>query len=136
MTFASAAALSGTTAILKQAYESGVVMAGASAGAAVMSDLMISGGSNGNVNTGRGLGFLPHFVLDQHVVKRHREYRLTKVISANPNLVGVGINEETSVTFQDGQLKVLGLGPVIVTFVQDGVRHETRLKSGDRMNFG
>ena len=129
-------ALSGATAVLKQAYESGVVMAGASAGAAVMSDLMISGGSSGNVNTGRGLGFLPRLVLDQHVVKRHREYRLTKVISANPSLIGVGINEETSVTFQDAQLKVLGLGPVIVTFVQDGVLHETRLKSGDRMNFG
>ena len=128
--------LSGATDILKQAYDRGVVMAGGSAGAAVMSDLMISGGSNGRVNTGRGLGFLPRLVLDQHVVRRNREYRLTKVITANPQLIGVGINEETSVSVQDGQIRVLGMGPVIITYVEGGVLRETRLKGGARMTLG
>ena len=127
----SLASLQGATAILRQAYADGTVMAGGSAGAAVMSKLMISGGSNGNVYTRAGLGFLPNVVLDQHVVRRHREYRLQKVIAANPKLVGIGIDEETSVTFQGESVKVVGKGPVIVTYHQGGRLAEQRYKSGD-----
>ena len=61
---------------LLDANRAGTVMSGSSAGAAVMSKLMISGGSNGNVYTREGLGFLPSLVLDQHVRQRGREYRL------------------------------------------------------------
>lgn len=129
-------ALPGATELLKQAHQRGVVMGGSSAGAAVMSDLMISGGSDGRVDTGRGLGFLPQLVLDQHVVTRQREYRLIKVITDNPHLIGVGINEETSITVQDGTLKVLGPGPVIVTQVLNGTLHETRLTGGGEITLG
>ncbi len=127
-------ALPGATDALRQAHQAGVVMAGISAGAAVMTGLMISGGSRGNVNTGRGLGFLPGLVLDQHVVKRHREYRLQKVIAQNPELIGVGINEDTAVTFQGSQFKVVGAGPVIVTHVTDGKLAEVKLRGGNRFD--
>lgn len=129
-------ALPGATDLLKQAHQRGVVMGGSSAGAAVMSDLMISGGSDGRVDTGRGLGFLPNMVLDQHLVTRQREYRLTKVITENPHLIGLGINEETSVTVQNGRVKALGLGPVIVTQVKDGRLQETRMEDGDQLTLG
>lgn len=116
---------------LKTAYQNGVVMIGSSAGAAVMTKLMISGGTNGAVYTRAGLGFWPEVVLDQHVGQRHREYRLQKVIAGNPNLVGIGLDESTWIIRKDGGFTVRGRGVARVVFVgEDGQLTEKRLKSG------
>lgn len=119
---------------LLTAFRSGTVMSGGSAGAAVLSKLMISGGSGGSVFTRTGLGFWPEVVLDQHVRQRGREYRLKKVISANRNLIGFGLDEGTWVTFVNGRVRVRGSGSVHVVIWQGDQVVTTHLRKGQKFN--
>jgi len=88
-------------ALLRARYIEGCVIAGSSAGAAVMSKKMISGKSalraiNGNsTDITEGLGFLPHTFIDQHFHKRQRFNRLISAVLQYPAYVGIGIDEST-----------------------------------------
>ncbi|KMW59949.1 cyanophycinase [Candidatus Rhodobacter oscarellae] len=126
------AGVPGLVRTLQTAYANGTVMVGGSAGAAVMSKLMISGGSSGTAHTRSGLGFLPKVVLDQHVIARSREWRLRQVISKNRRLVGVGLDERTGVLIQNGIFRVYGKSQVIVTEWKQGQLSERRYKRGDK----
>ena len=92
---------------LKKLHARGGVIGGTSAGAAVMSDLMIEGGTD-TARTGPGLGFLPGIVIDQHFVARNREERLRGVIAANPAYVGIGIDEGTAIIVRRRTIRVIG----------------------------
>jgi len=115
---------------LRQAHRAGTAMMGGSAGAAVMSKLMISGGSGGTAHTRSGLGFLHNIVIDQHVIARQREWRLRQVIARNRSYIGVGIDEATGVTIQNGKLRVYGKSRVILTRWKSGSISETHLRNG------
>jgi cyanophycinase len=110
-------------------YDQGCVVGGTSAGAAVMSEFMITGnekrtgGQEGNwdviladdVEHTPGFGFVKKAVIDQHFVTRRRHNRLIAVVLQYPTLVGVGIEESTAVLVRpDGKYEVLGEGQVIV----------------------
>ncbi len=88
-------------------HQRGGVIGGTSAGAAVMSDLMIESGTD-VAKTGPGFGFLPGFVVDQHFVARNRRPRLEGVLAANPGYVGLGIDEGTAVVINKRTLRVYG----------------------------
>ena len=79
------AAYAGTKAEaeFKKVLARGGVVGGTSAGAALMSDLMIAGGTD-TATTATGLGFLPGVVVDQHFTQRNRLKRLEGVIAKNP----------------------------------------------------
>ena len=67
------------------------------------------------VGTREGLGLLPGVVLDQHFVKRQRQNRLFGLILARPQLLGLGIDEDTALLVSDDrQAEVVGRGPVLV----------------------
>lgn len=85
----------------------GGVIGGTSAGAAVMSDPMITGGTKA-ATLGRGFGFLPGVVCDQHFVARNRGERLHGAITARPDYVGLGIDEVTAVVVKGRSIRVLG----------------------------
>jgi cyanophycinase len=122
--------LSGTPAeaSIRRRHAAGVVVGGTSAGAAAMSGVMITGDDNvghdgepwsviraGRVVTTRGLGLVPWGVLDQHFTARRRHNRLLSVILGRPELLGVGIDEDTAVIIApDGSFGVLGEGVVSV----------------------
>jgi cyanophycinase len=110
-------------------YGSGCVIGGTSAGAAVMSEVMITGdekrtdGKEGSweviwaddIIRTRGFGFVKAAVIDQHFVTRRRLNRLIATIIENPKLVGVGIDESTAVLVRpDGKYEVLGENQVVV----------------------
>jgi cyanophycinase len=110
-------------------YREGCLLGGTSAGAAVMSEFMITGnekrtkGEEGSweviladdVEHTRGFGFVTGAVIDQHFVTRRRHNRLIAVVLENPALVGVGIEEATAVLVRpDGKYEVLGEGQVVV----------------------
>jgi cyanophycinase len=112
-----------------QLYAEGCLIGGTSAGAAVMSEFMITGGERRTENKegtweviwaddvlhSRGFGFVRDAVIDQHFVTRRRHNRLIAVVLQNPSLVGVGIEESTAVLVRpDGKYEVLGEGQVIV----------------------
>lgn len=125
------AALLGTPVLdaIRRIYEQGGVIGGTSAGAAVQSELMITGDARraedendpwrailaDNVVHTEGFGFVRDAVIDQHFIARRRNNRLISVVLENPSLVGVGIEESTAVLVRpDGKYEVLGEGQVIV----------------------
>jgi cyanophycinase len=96
---------------LRKLLDRGGVIGGTSAGAAVMSDLMIEGG-NPQAKTGPGLGLLPGVVVDQHFTERKRQPRLRGVLEANPGYAGLGIDEGTAVVVRGRRIDVHGKGTV------------------------
>jgi cyanophycinase len=116
-------ALGGTVlaATLRRRHLEGMVVAGTSAGAAVLSRHMISMGESGGtpkrrlVQMAQGLGFAPDLVIDQHFRRRDRMGRLVTALSYNPEPLGVGVDEDTAAVLDaDGVLTVLGSGAVTV----------------------
>ncbi|HEX4499236.1 MAG TPA: cyanophycinase, partial [Thermoanaerobaculia bacterium] len=116
-------ALGGTAlaAALRRRQTEGMVVAGTSAGAAVLSRHMISMGESGGtprrrlVQMAQGLGFTPDLVVDQHFRRRDRLGRLLTALSYNPEPLGVGVDEDTAAMIDaDGVLTVLGSGAVTV----------------------
>lgn len=114
---------------LLELYESGCVMGGTSAGAAVMSEVMITGEEKtkppkghefetiiaGNVVTKEGFGFLKTAIIDQHFVVRKRLNRLISLVAEKPQLLGVGIDESTAIIVGPGCVfEVVGEGQVLV----------------------
>jgi len=116
-------ALGGTAlaATLRRRHAEGMVVAGTSAGAAVISRHMISMGESGGtprrrlVQMAQGLGFAPDMVIDQHFRRRDRMGRLLTALSYNPEPLGVGVDEDTAAMIDaDGVMTVLGSGAVTV----------------------
>ena len=110
-------------------YERGGIIGGTSAGAAVMSEVMITGNElvntdstrnffciqKGNVEVKRGFGFIKNAVIDQHFLMRKRHNRLIGVVLEHPELPGIGIDEEAAIlVYPDGRFKVYGQDAVIV----------------------
>ncbi|MFN3927792.1 MAG: cyanophycinase [Pseudanabaenaceae cyanobacterium] len=98
-----------------------LVLAGTSAGAAAMAYHMISGGGSGEtphkeiVSMSIGLGILPHVIVDQHFHNRNRMARLMTAVAGHPDLLGIGIDEDTCAIFEADQiLKVIGKGTVTI----------------------
>ncbi|MCU0702842.1 MAG: cyanophycinase [Fimbriiglobus sp.] len=98
---------------IKKRYADGAVVGGTSAGAAVMSGLMITGGTD-EATTADGFGLLPGTVVDQHFTQRKREKRLAGVIAKHPKLLGIGIDESTAVVVSGGTAKVIGDGKAFI----------------------
>ena len=85
----------------------GGVVGGISAGAAVMSSVMIRKGHQ-SPEMGRGFGLLPGTVIDQHFLARNRQERLLGALAHHPGHVGLGIDEGAAVLVRGGRLSVLG----------------------------
>jgi len=75
------------------------VVGGCSAGAAILSRVMIQEGENQPVEA-RGLDLIPDAVVDQHFLQRNRLWRMQLMLEAHPNLVGLGIDEDTALVFE------------------------------------
>jgi len=113
---------------IQQAYRQGSTIAGTSAGAAVMSEMMITGDERkhpeytGNFRTieanniiiEKGLGLIPQAIVDQHFVRRMRMNRLVSACLEHPGKVGIGIDEATALWVDGNQARVYGRGQVVV----------------------
>jgi cyanophycinase len=101
-------------------YKKGGIIAGTSAGAAIMGKIMLVGGENGeshkvgNWMMAPGLGFIDNIIVDQHFAQRGRIGRLLGAVALNPGVIGVGIDEDTSIIIKDNSFKVLGTNAVYV----------------------
>lgn len=109
------------TAIHAAHTRHGACLAGTSAGASAMSALMLAEGhaellpEKGTVNLGAGFGMLQRVVIDQHFSERHRLGRLLTVVAQNPEVYGIGIDENTALQVMPGAgIEVLGDGAVTV----------------------
>ncbi len=92
---------------------------GTSAGAAVMSRIMLAEGGTPVLPKKdvavleEGLGFVPGAIIDQHFSERRRLGRLMSVLAQRPDLLGVGIDEDTALIIERGTgVEVVGKGTV------------------------
>jgi cyanophycinase len=113
---------------LYQAYKSGSVIAGTSAGAAVMSKRMITGNQikhpdtetgfitieSDNVEIKEGLGLLTDVIIDQHFIKRQRLNRLVAASIENHGQLCIGIDESTAIIVDGDYATVTGISQVVV----------------------
>ena len=121
---------------LHQAYRNGAVIAGTSAGAAVMSKNMITGNQkkhpdtetgfitieSDNVEITEGLGFLTDVIIDQHFIKRQRLNRLVAASIENPDKLCVGIDESTAIIVDGDFATVTGISQVTVIKNPRGIK--------------
>ena len=113
---------------VREAYRKGAVIAGTSAGTAVMSRTMITGDeryaassrdfasmTSENVITSPGIGFLSNMIVDQHFIFRSRLNRLVSVLGDHPEFLAAGIDEATALWVgPDGRTEVLGESQVVL----------------------
>ena len=100
-------------------FVNGACVGGTSAGAAVMSRHMLALGTptpspqKDTVSTDIGLGFVANAIVDQHFSQRHRLSRLLSALAQRPDLLGVGIDEDTALIIEPNQsVEVVGKGSV------------------------
>ncbi len=106
---------------IRRLNEAGAHLAGTSAGAAIIPEHMIAGGSKGALPTQQGvtfapgLGLLNKVIIDQHFSQRNRLGRLLSAVSYNPFASGLGICEDTAAFIgPDNVLEVIGNGSITV----------------------
>jgi cyanophycinase len=108
-------------AAIADAYARGAVIGGHSAGTACQSEPMITGEGDfkviraNSVELWHGFGFFRGVVVDQHFIARQRSNRLVSVILEHPDLLGVGVDEDTAVWVRpDDTFQVIGKSCVMV----------------------
>lgn len=113
---------------IHESYKNGNLIAGTSAGAAVMSKQMITGNElkhtkysatfknieSDNIEIKTGLGMLTNVIIDQHFVKRSRYNRLISAVIEHPDMLGIGIDESTAILVSGNTAEVVGDSQVIV----------------------
>lgn len=109
----------------------GGVIAGSSAGASIQGSFLWRGDTSGpEVLVGdhtQGLGFLKNSAIDQHLITRNRQFDLIEFIKQSPELIGIGLEQATSILVQKDTLEVIGKAYVAIydynTIIGNGVKH-------------
>ena len=110
----------GLVVLIRRRHARGMVVGGTSAGAAVMSAVMISRSPEtpalrtGNTPSASGLGLAPGLIIDQHFIRRRRMNRLVGIVLDQRGRIGVGIGEATAIIVSGGRFRVMGKNSVIV----------------------
>ena len=106
---------------VRDLYQRGGVVAGTSAGADAMSEVMLIAGQDEHLTKIRnslhmapGLGLLPGVIVDQHFAERGRLNRLVGAVAQNPRLLGIGLDENTAIVVEGDCFQVMGGGAVYV----------------------
>ena len=123
-------------AILR-AHRRGAVVGGTSAGASIMSEFMISLGDESVTPRQRtsqlthGLGLLDGVIVDQHFAQRQRYGRLMSIVASSPNLIGIGIDEDTAIEVTDNrELTVIGRGAAYVLDCRRAITDAPEARTG------
>jgi cyanophycinase len=120
---------------IHRAYENGSIIAGTSAGAAVMCEHMITGNQKleskysetfnniryDNLETTTGLGLVKNVIIDQHFLKRSRYNRLLSALVEFPTHIGIGVDESTALIVRNKEIEIVGESEVIVVKKPKGI---------------
>jgi len=119
--------------------ERGGVIGGSSAGATIQGSFLVRGDTETNTimmgNHQEGFGFLPQSAVDQHLLVRDRQYDLIPVIEAHPELLGIGIDENTALVVRGDTARVVGESVVAFYDHRRWVRANSTLDPDDRFFF-
>lgn len=107
-----------TEEAFRQVLERGGVIGGSSAGASIQGSLLVRGDTESNtVMLGdhlEGFGYLRNVGIDQHLLRRNRQFDMLEVIAAYPDLLGIGLDENTAIVVQGDGFEVMGQGYVAI----------------------
>lgn len=106
---------------LMDQYRDGIPVGGTSAGASLVSSVMVAGGRPStyprrkSIRLSAGLGLIQNVIIDQHFRQRDRIYRLATAVMSHPRNLGVGIDENTAIYIKNGvNASVMGEGTVSI----------------------
>lgn len=112
----------------------GGVIAGSSAGASIQGSFLWRGDTKGaDILIGdhtQGLGLLKNSVIDQHLLKRNRQFDLLNLVRQTPELIGIGLDEATAILVQKDTLQVIGKSYVAIYDYNTIMGSETRHGAG------
>lgn len=96
----------------------GGVIAGSSAGATILGSYLARGDTKNNqIMMGdheTGLAFICNIAIDQHVLARNRQFDMFEILERRPELLGIGIDENTAIVVQGDTLQVIGKSYVLI----------------------
>ncbi|HYB95490.1 MAG TPA: cyanophycinase [Vicinamibacterales bacterium] len=103
---------------LQALLDRGGVVGGSSAGASILASFMVRGDTKSNElmigDHTVGLGFLKNAAIDQHLLRRNRQFDMLEVIDKHPHLLGIGLDENTAIVVQGDRFDVIGQSYVVV----------------------
>lgn len=116
-----------TEEAIREVLERGGVVGGSSAGASIQGSFLVRGDTETNTvmmgDHQEGFGYLRGVGIDQHVLQRNRHFDLLEVVEAHPELLGIGIDENTALVVQGDQADVIGESYVLI--------YDNRVEVGD-----
>jgi cyanophycinase len=128
---------------LEALLERGGVIGGSSAGATIQGSYLVRGDTKTNTimmgDHEEGFGFLRGVAIDQHLLRRNRQFDLIEVIEARPDLLGIGIDENTAVIVRGDMFEVMGESYVAIYDYNKTLDSGGRfyfLAAGDRFDLG
>lgn len=90
----------------------GGIIAGSSAGATIQGSYLARGDTKANTimmgDHEAGLGFMKNVAIDQHILARNRQFDLFEILDQKPELLGIGLDENTGILVKHNQFKVIG----------------------------
>lgn len=121
--------------------ERGGVIGGSSAGASIQGSFLVRGDTRSNTvmmgDHQRGFGYLRNVGIDQHVLRRNRQFDMVEVIEAHPELLGIGLDEDTAIVVQGDRAQVIGRSYALIYDNQSTTGTDGKfyfLSPGDRIN--
>ncbi len=126
---------------LQNVLARGGVIGGTSAGATILGSYLVRGDTKSNTimmgDHEVGFGFLRHVAVDQHLLRRNRQFDLIGVIEKHPELLGIGIDENTAIVVRGDTAEVIGQSYVAIYHnhrPRDSAGPFHFLQPGDRFN--
>ncbi len=130
-----------TLSDIRGVLERGGVIGGSSAGATIQGSYLVRGDTSTNTimmgDHTEGFGFLKNVGIDQHLLRRNRHFDMLEVIEAHPELLGIGLDENTAIVVRGDNFEVVGLGYVAIYDANTTVGRNGGfyfLAPGDRFN--
>lgn len=125
----------------REVLDRGGVIGGSSAGASIQGSFLVRGDTRTNTimmgDHQRGFGYLRDVGIDQHVIARNRQFDMIEVIEAHPELLGIGLDEDTAIVVRGDRFEVIGSSYALIydnqTTTDSGGKFYF-LRPGDRYN--
>jgi len=101
----------------------GGVIAGSSAGATIQGSYLARGDTRKNTimmgDHEEGLAFITNVAIDQHLFARNRQFDMFEILENRPELLGIGLDEDTGIIVEGDEFSVFGSSYVAI---YDGTR--------------
>ena len=101
-----------------EVLDRGGVIGGSSAGATIQGSYLARGDTKTNTimmgDHEEGFGFLKKSAIDQHLLRRNRQFDLVEIMEAKPDLLGIGLDEGTAIVVHGDRFEVIGVSFVAI----------------------